>query len=116
MEKSKIRCQLARCKYSIKAYGENYHSVYPLTAFGHEAPPKEMPDAVAKCSRCGGVTNGEKWIYVCVVCGKEVPPGELYGFFVPHKCRECDQRIVAEEKKAGKICPKCHNTYSYCCC
>lgn len=109
--KSEIRCATERCASDIAKYGENYHGVHELGS-----PPDFMPEAVAKCERCGGYTNGEDWKHVCQNCGKNVEPGELLGLFVPHRCRECDAQIVAQERAAGRTCGRCRQVMSYCCC
>ena len=105
-----IRCKTPRCIGDIAKYGENYHEVHA------EKAPDFMPDAVAKCGRCGGYTNGTDWKHVCKMCGKEMQPGELVGWFVPHRCSECDAKVVAEDKAKGRICGRCHQVISYCCC
>ena len=111
MSKSNIRCATDECVSSIKRWGDHYHSVSPVTN-----APKFMPDAVAMCERCGGYTNGDSWKHVCKMCGNDVAAGKLLGFFVPHRCKECDEKVVAKEKADGKICRRCNRVYSYCCC
>lgn len=80
------------------------------------APPVFMPDAIAQCEWCGGYTNGTDWKHVCKHCGKEVAAGELKGFFVPHRCAECDAAIVAKQRAEGDVCGLCGSVRSYCCC
>lgn len=116
-DRSPFRCITPECVDSISKYGENYHGVCPLAAFGEVLPPAFFPEAVAKCQRCGGYTDGKgNWKHVCAKCGKEVAPGELRGFFVPHRCTECDAKVVAADKAAGRVCSRCRQVLSYCCC
>jgi len=109
--KSKIRCTTEKCIEAVEKYGENYHGVHVV-----DNPPDFMPDAIAKCERCGGFTNGTEWKHVCKICDVNVEPGKLTGLFVPHRCGDCDKKIVAEEKAKGKICRLCNEVYSRCCC
>lgn len=112
--KSSIKCTTPRCVEAIEKYGEHYHGVHDV---GSWFPGSErMPDAVAKCERCGGVTNGEKWLHACAMCGKEVEPGKLVGFFVPSRCSECDAKVVAEQRADGRVCGRCGQVIAYCCC
>lgn len=105
------RCKTARCVADIEKYGERYHGVHAL-----RSPSSIMPDAVACCERCGGHTNGSDWKHACKKCGKDVQPGELVGFFVPHRCVECDAKVVADEIARGAVCSSCGSVHSYCCC
>lgn len=109
--KSDIRCKTEKCIAVIAKYGEHYHGVNTVTD-----APEFAQDAVAKCERCGGYTNGTEWKHVCQMCGKEVKPGELVGFFVPHRCHECDTKIVVNEKAGVKVCGRCGKVHAYCCC
>jgi rRNA maturation protein Nop10 len=113
VEKSEIKCATERCAGYITKYGENYHRVFNLFM---EAPPAFLPDATAKCEQCGGYTNGQEWKHVCKKCGKDVEPGALFGFFVPHRCADCDRAVVAEQKAKGQICRQCGQVSAYCCC
>lgn len=70
-----------------------------------------------RCERCGGITvDGKRWYHRCANCKREVTAGELVGIFVPHRCIDCDEQIVAEERRAGKVCRTCNNVISYCTC
>ena len=111
--KSDIRCPTPRCTGYIEKYGERYHRVVTV---GLGGPPKFMPDATDLCEGCGGYTNGSEWKHVCRVCGAEVEPGDLVGFFVPSRCKSCDDEIVAKEKAEGRVCSRCKTVFSYCCC
>ena len=113
MGKSDIRCQAKKCMEVIAKYGDAHHRVMDMSV---HKPPAFMPNAIALCEGCGGYTDGTEWKYRCVMCSKDVPPGELVGFFVPHRCKECDTKVVAQEKASGKICSRCRQVYSYCCC
>lgn len=109
-EKSPIRCATTRCIESIAKYGEHYHSVQP-------GKGQSSDDSIqANCERCGGGWNGATWIHACKMCGKTVQPGELKGFFVPHRCVECDVKVIAKDKAAGNVCGRCKQVFSYCCC
>jgi hypothetical protein len=107
-----IRCETEKCINAIVKYGEQYHRVHDA----YEYPPLFMPDAIAVCEQCGGHTNGKEWSHVCKGCGKTVNPGELVGLFVPHLCKECLNKAIENDKRAGRICRMCHEPYCLCCC
>jgi hypothetical protein len=109
--KSTIRCNSPRCIDEIKKYGEQYHKVHDV-----ESPPYFMPEAIAMCERCGGYSDGEHWKYTCKICKKDVKAGELVGFFVPSRCKECDKKVVDSQRNNGEVCKQCHQVFAYCCC
>ena len=108
---SAIRCATPRCIKDIADWGEHYHDVHDSN---HEK--SLYPTATANCNRCGGHTDGTTWWHKCKMCGKDVEPGTLKGFFVPHRCKECDEKVIANDKATGNICTLCHTVRSYCCC
>lgn len=111
MSKSNLRCPTPACVDAIARYGEHYHGV---TDKGDAQPPDGI---VASCERCGGTTtDGINWIHQCAKCGTVVEPGALLGFFVPHRCKTCDEKIVAEQRAAGQLCRRCNTVIAYCCC
>lgn len=112
-ERSEIRCATERCKNEVAQYGEHYHSVYLLFI---ESPPSFMPDAIASCQRCGGYTNGTDWKHVCKRCGKGVEQGTLTGLFVPHRCKECQKAVVAEQTASNQRCLRCGKVVANCYC
>ena len=109
-EKSDLVCATPKCIDAIIKWGAHYHSVYP----GQGNWKNES--IIANCNRCGGGWNGKEWIHACHMCGVAVEPGALKGFFVPHRCDECDKKVVAADKAAGRICGRCKTVFSYCCC
>lgn len=111
MAKIDLRCATAKCADAIAKYGEHYHGVHGVTT-----PPAQVPDATAMCERCGGYHNGTEWRHVCKVCKADVEPGALFGFFVPHRCKACDEAVVAQQKASGNICRRCNTVSAYCCC
>lgn len=104
-DKSVIRCPTERCASELARYGENYHGVY------------EKTDHLL-CERCGGksVDRGVTWTHDCVNCKANVQPGQLLGFFVPHRCKACDEKVIADDRARGHICRRCNQVFSYCCC
>lgn len=113
MSKSETRCPTVKCKEAIEKWGAHYHSVHDIPP---EAAPSHTPEAVALCERCGGYSNGKEWRHICKMCGTTVEPGQLKGFFVPHRCAACDEKVVSKERAEGKICRLCNSVYAYCCC
>jgi hypothetical protein len=111
MPKIDLRCATTECVSSIAKYGEHYHSVHAV-----DKAPAHSPDATARCERCGGHHNGTEWKHVCKMCGITVESGALRGFFVPHRCAECDAKVVAADRARGAICRRCNEVHSYCCC
>jgi DNA-directed RNA polymerase subunit RPC12/RpoP len=111
MAKIDLRCATPECIDAIAKYGEHYHSVH-----SKDSAPQHVPDATAVCERCGGYHNGTEWKHVCKVCNKEVEPGQLRGLFVPHRCAECDAKVVAQQQTSGNVCRSCNTVRSYCCC
>lgn len=111
MAKIDLPCATERCMNDIAKYGAHYHRVHSANP-----APSHVPDATALCERCGGYHNGTEWKHVCKECGKAVEPGALRGFFVPHRCAECDAKVVAQQKAAGNICGRCNTVTAYCCC
>lgn len=111
MAKIDLRCENARCVSDIVAYGANYHDVH-----GVQKAPAYVPDATARCERCGGFHNGTEWKHVCKVCGTNVAAGALRGYFVPHRCAECDDKLIKQQQAAGDTCRRCNTVIAYCCC
>lgn len=105
--KSEVRCETPRCVADIAKWGEHYHSVHDKEQDGI---------SYQRCERCGGARHDGKWQHKCKSCGVDVAPGELRGFFVPHRCQACDDKVVAQQKAAGDICRRCHTVTAYCCC
>ena len=112
-EKSAIRCTTPRCVSDIAAYGEHYHSV---TAVAPGFAGEQVPGATEQCSHCGGYHLNGTWKHVCKSCGTEVQPGQLRGFFVPHRCQACDDKLVAAQHARNQVCRRCHTVIAYCCC
>lgn len=102
-EKSAVRCTTPKCIEAIQKWGEHYHSVHTL-------------GDVEQCDRCGGKFDGQKWLHKCKQCGTEVEPGALTGFFVPHSCKSCMDKVVEQQKRDGKICGRCKTVFAFCCC
>lgn len=111
-DKSTIRCSTPRCVSDIEKYGERYHDVTPV----REGEEPRVAGATDKCGRCGGFLVDGIWRHVCKSCGAEVQPGELRGFFVPHRCASCDEELVAKQRAEGDVCRRCHTVTAYCCC
>lgn len=111
MAKIDQRCETPECKSSIEKYGAHYRSVHSV-----DKVPAHMPDATAKCERCGGYSNGAEWKHACVKCGAAVAAGGLVGLFVPSRCKACDDVIVAQERASGRVCGRCRDVMSRCCC
>jgi hypothetical protein len=111
MAKIELRCATPKCADAIAKYGELYHNVHSI-----EKAPEHVPDSTARCERCGGYHNGTEWKHVCKMCKAPVEAGELVGYFVAHRCKACDVKVVAAEKARGAWCNRCNNTFSYCCC
>lgn len=105
MAKSSILCATPRCIGDIEKYGDHYHSVHDRADH-------------AQCEWCGGKTEdgGQTWAHDCVKCGVSVAPGDLLGLFVPHRCKECDAKIIAKDRAEGRMCRRCGTVFSYCCC
>jgi DNA-directed RNA polymerase subunit RPC12/RpoP len=101
--KSTIRCP--HCAALVEKYGEGYHRVYPF----------ENSSRV-RCEMCGGIFDGDKWVYRCESCKAEVDPGGLAGLFVPHKCKPCEKALADRERANGNVCLMCHAPRSRCCC
>lgn len=113
-EKSAIRCTTPRCVSDIAAYGERYHSVHPVKP---GQAPATAAGATAKCDHCGGFHLADgTWKHVCKSCGTDVQPGELRGYYVPHRCQACDDKLVAAQHARGDVCRRCHTVTAYCCC
>lgn len=81
-----------------------------------EHKPSFMSDARYQCVKCGSYTNGKEWKSVCTICNVDVPEGKLVGLFVPHRCGDCNERIIKEEQEKGKVCRMCNKVYSRCYC
>jgi hypothetical protein len=111
MAKIELPCATARCADAITKYGAHYHGVHSVGT-----APAHVPDATALCERCGGYHNGTEWKHVCKMCGISVEAGKLLGFFVAHRCAECDAKVIAKERAAGQMCRRCNTVMSYCCC
>lgn len=79
-------------------------------------PTKHWPNVVARCEGCGAYHDGDRWHHVCSKCGSTVEPGSLTGLFVPHKCQECNQKIIDDEREKGHVCRRCGNVSSWCYC
>lgn len=107
------RCTTPRCVADIAKYGENYHSMHAIST---GSGPAFLPSATAKCERCGGYYAGELVAHVCKTCGATVPPGELVGLFVPHNCRDCQDKLRAQQRAAGRVCQRCGNVHAECYC
>jgi len=104
-EKHETHCPNPQCADIVASHGEPYHRVYP----SHDK------DYVARCEQCGGrLTHDGKWVYICVTCNKEVD--ELFGLFVPHNCKECQQNLLDEQRRSGNICGMCRQPRALCCC
>lgn len=114
--KSDIRCQNQSCKDSIAAWGENHHGVHVVDYDVPHLKNVTTNKIIAMCERCGGHFDGENWFYVCKSCGKQVEPGNLMGLFVPHRCQDCDTKLVEEQKRNGDYCHNCKSVIAYCCC
>ena len=96
--KSEIKCTNKDCIKHAEKYGSRVYE----------------HNGVVRCERCGGVYNGEQFILKCKKCGKETD--KLYGLFVPHNCRECqdEARKIAEE--SNDRCFVCGALRMDCCC
>lgn len=112
MATNNVKCESPKCIQAIEKFGERCYSIKTM----YRPAPSFMPDAIAICERCGGYYNGERWMYQCLKCGKEVRPGELVGLFVPHHCKECEQAITDENRRRGNVCRMCRQPRNQCCC
>lgn len=66
------------------------------------------------CERHGCVLVGEEWVFECSHCGARVE--KLHGLFVPHLCKPCLDKTVAEQQASGAVCGMCRKVYALCCC
>ena len=111
MTKSNIECITPSCVNAVKKYGEQYHRVCETYL------EKDKNDGfIALCQNCGGLFDGKVWKHECRHCHKELHAGELTGLFVPHSCKTCNEKTVAEQKRAGHVCRRCRQVYAWCCC
>ena len=107
------RCTTPRCIDDIARCGENYHAVHALNV---KSAPAFLPASTALCERCGGYYDGATVAHVCQTCGTAVAPGELVGLFVPHNCRECQEKVRVKQRAEGRVCRQCHNVSAECYC
>lgn len=109
-------CTAAYCVAIHEKY-RNEPGIYvgKVHAVVGKGPPKAL-DAIARCECCGGYWDGQKWSHSCLKCGKTVVPGELKGMWVPHSCKECEDKDIADQKARGAVCKTCCRVFSYCYC
>jgi len=77
---------------------------------------EHIPGSIARCECCGAYWTGSEWIYRCLTCKKDVRPDELYGMWVKHSCKECEDKDIADQKARGAVCRTCRRVFSYCYC
>ncbi len=100
-QKSEVRCETQRCIDTIAQFGENYHGVY------EEASGQS-------CERCGAKRQNGVWSKTCAVCKKQTD--ELFGLFVPHRCKDCQEAERVKQEASGRRCGMCRQLYMNCCC
>lgn len=68
------------------------------------------------CEYCGAKRDAvtHKWKKHCQKCDKLVT--ELFGLFVPHLCKECENKATEECRARGDICGMCRQTRNHCTC
>jgi len=104
MEKCEERCPF--CAPTVEEWGEDYHKVYPAYLGRYVGHPF--------CTHCGAFFVDDEWFKECKTCGGRVD--ELCGLFVPHNCKECQDKVVEADRKAGRVCGRCRQVYAHCCC
>lgn len=82
----------------------------------HTCRSAHIPGSIVRCGNCGGYWDGQRWIYRCLKCHKDVGPDDLRGMWVPHSCEPCENADIAAQKARGAICQRCQNVFSYCYC
>lgn len=82
----------------------------------HACRSDHVPGSIARCGHCGAYWTGKVWVYRCLKCKKDVLPNTLKGMWVPHSCKECEDKDIAEQKARGAVCTTCRNVFSYCYC
>lgn len=100
-EKSTIKCITPTCVAHIERYGERQARVYDKEDGAH-------------CENCGAVYKDGVWTKTCVICKKQTD--ELYGLFVPHRCKDCQEAERIKQTKANNRCLMCRQLYMDCCC
>ena len=103
VEKSDERCPFCRGYEDKHGYESKVYLAYLDQYHGHP-----------HCTRCGAFLVDGEWFKECATCGERVD--ELHGLFVRHNCKECQRRVVEEERRLGRVCPNCRMVYSECCC
>lgn len=102
MAKSEVRCETQRCIEAIEKYGAHYHSVH------------EQKNGTQLCARCGAIRKDGVWGKTCEECKQ--PTDELFGLFVPHRCKACNDKLRDQQQRAGNECTMCHRLRMECCC
>jgi hypothetical protein len=68
----------------------------------------------AVCESCGGVIRDGVLTKTCAVCKKQTD--DLYGLFVPHRCKDCQEAERKKQEASNNRCLMCHQLYMNCCC